>query len=61
MKSNVKGQVISPGERLCVTPRHVVTGDAHVNKAASYRISPTSISYTVKESTKVAWNVLLQK
>ena len=30
---------ISVGQRLCVTLRYLVTGDAHVTIAATYRIS----------------------
>ena len=61
LKSNVKREAISPEERLCVTLRYVVTGDAHVTIVASYRISPTSISRIIKETTKVIWNVPLDK
>ena len=57
LKSNVKREAISPEERLCVTLRYVVTGDAHV----TIRISPTSIRRIIKETTKVIWNVLLDK
>ena len=32
---------ISVGQRLCVTLRYLVTGDAHVTIAVSYRISNT--------------------
>ena len=62
LQSNVKRETISPEERLWVTLRYVVTGDAHVTIAASYRISPTSISRrTMKVTTKVTWNVFLNK
>ena len=61
LKSNVKREAVSPEERLCVTLRYVVTGDAHVTIAAGYRINPTSISRIIKETTKVIWNVLLDK
>ena len=61
LKSNVKREAISPEERLCVTLRYVVTRDAHVTIAVSHRISPTSISRIIKETTKVIWNVVLDK
>ena len=61
LKSNFKREAISPEERLCVTLKYVVTGDAHVTIAASYRISPTSISRIIKETTKVIWNILRDK
>ena len=59
LKSNVKHEAISPEERLCVTLRYVLVGDAGITIAASYRISPTSISRIIKETTKVIWNVLM--
>ena len=61
MKSIVKREAISPEERLCVTLRYVVTGDAGVTITASYRISATSISRIIKETTKVIWNVFQDK
>ena len=61
LKSNVKREAISPEERICVTLRYVVTGGSHVTIAASYRINPTSISPIIKETTKVIWDVLLDK
>ena len=57
LKSNVKREAISPEERLCVTLRYVVTGDAYI----TIRISPTSISRIIKETTKAIWNILLDK
>ena len=41
-KSSEKRQPIGPEERLCVTLRYLVTGDAQVTISSSYRISPTS-------------------
>ena len=61
MKSIVKHEAISPEERLCVTLWYVVTGDVGVTITASYRISLTSISCIFKETTKVIWNVFLDK
>ena len=42
-KATKMRQPIEPSERLCVTLRHCVTGDAHVTIAASYRISPSCV------------------
>ena len=36
IKSNIKRESISPGERLCVTLRFLVTGDAQTTIGASY-------------------------
>ena len=44
---------ISVGQRLCVTLRYLVTGDAHVTIAASYRMSPTTVRRIVKETCAV--------
>ena len=60
-KSSVRREPIGPEQRLCVTLRYLVTGDAHVTIAASYRISPTSIGRIIKETTGAIWDVLLEK
>lgn len=61
IKSSVKREPISPSERLCATLRYLVTGDAQSTISASYRISKTSISRIIKETTDAIWNVLLLK
>ena len=43
LKSSQKREAIEPGERLSVTLRHLVTGDAQTTIAASYRMSKTSV------------------
>ena len=43
IKKSEKREPIAPEERLCVTLRYLVTGDAQVTIGSSYRISPTSI------------------
>ena len=60
VKSSVKREPIGPEERLCVTLRYLSTGDAHVTIAASYRISPTTISRIVKETTEAIWESLIE-
>ena len=52
---------ISVGQRLCIALRYLVTGDAHVTIAASYRMSPTTVGRIVKETYAVIWNVLCDK
>ena len=52
---------IGPSERLAVTLRYLVTGDAQVTIAASYRISPSTIGRIIKETCKVLWDVLEAK
>ena len=60
-KSSVRREPIGPEQRLCVTLRYLVTGDAYVTIAASYRISPTSVGRIIKETTGGIWDVLLEK
>ena len=60
-KSSVRRQPIAPEQRLCVTFRYLVTGDAHVTIATSYRISPASTGRIIKETTDAIWNVLLEE
>ena len=60
-KSSVRREPIGPEQRLCVTLRYLVTGDAHVTIAASYRISPTSVGRIIKQTTGGIWDVLLEK
>ena len=44
---------ISVGQRLCITLRYLVTGNAHVTIATSYRMSPTTAGRIVKETSAV--------
>ena len=45
---------------FCVTFRYLVTRDAYVAIAVSYRISPASICRIIKETTGAIWDVLLE-
>ena len=58
VKSSLKREAISPGERLAVTLRYLVTGDAQTTIGASYRMSKTSVSRIIKETTLVIWDAL---
>ena len=60
-KSGVKRDPIGPEERLCVTLRYLVTGDAQITISASYRISQASIGRIIKEITGVIWDTLMEK
>jgi hypothetical protein len=55
---NSTREAIGPGERLSVTLRYLVTGDAFSTIAASYRISDTTVGRIVKETCSALWNVL---
>ena len=50
-KASIRRKPIDPEKRLCVAHRYLVTGDPHMAIAASYRISPTSISTILKKTT----------
>ena len=58
-KDAAKREPIGPQERLCVTLRYLVTGDAQATIAASYRISKTSISRIILETCRAIWKILL--
>ena len=46
-KSSIRREVISPEERLCITLRYLVTGDAKITIASSYSVSPTTVGLTL--------------
>ena len=58
MKASEKREPIGSSERLCVTLRCSVTGDAESTISLSYRISKTSVSRIIKETTDTLWKVL---
>ena len=60
-KDSLRREVIKPKERLSVTLRYIVTGDAFKTIDASYRISSASVSRIVKETCNVLWTVLKNK
>ena len=49
---------ISPSERLAVTLRYLLTGDAQCTVAASYRISPSEVSRIIAETCDAIWTSL---
>lgn len=54
-------EAIGPEERLAVTLRYLVTGDAFISIAASYRLSAATVGRVVKETCQVLWEVLCAK
>ena len=46
-------ELISVGQTFCVTLRYLVTGDAHLTIAVSYRMSPTTVGRIVKETCAI--------
>ena len=59
IKSSLTREPIRPSERLCVTLRYLVTGDAQTTIAASYRMSKTSVSRIIQGTTDAPWDVLV--
>ena len=55
---NARREAIGPGERLSVTLRYLVTGDAFSTIAANYRLSDTTVGRIVKETCSALWDVL---
>ena len=54
-------EAIPPDERLCVTLRYLVTGDAQTTIGASYRISPTTVGRIIEETCSVLWHTLSEQ
>ena len=52
---------VSPSERLAVTLRFLVTGDAQCTIAASYRISASTISRIISETCAAIWTSLKER
>ena len=60
-KSSKRRPTTSPAERLIITLRYLSTGDAQFTIASSYRVSPTTVSRIIRETTRVIWDVLCSK
>ena len=50
MKRSLRREAIGPRERLCVTLRYLASGDSRGTIAASYRISPVTVSRIINET-----------
>ena len=59
-KSSVKREAISADERLCITLRYLVTGDAKSTIASSYRVGPTTAGRIISETCKAIWDKLTE-
>ena len=60
-KASLRREVETPGERLCVTLRQLVTGDAHITIGLSYRLCPITVGCIIYETTQVIWKCLVEK
>ena len=54
-ENTVMRDSVGPGERLAVTLRYLVTGDAQCTIAASYRMSPSTIGRIITETCSALW------
>ena len=52
---------IGPRERLCVCLRYLVTGDAQITIATSYRMSPAVVGRIINETCEVLWKTLIER
>ena len=48
-------------ERLCLCLRYLVTGDAQVTIAASYRMSAAVVGRIINDTCEVLWSTLIEK
>ena len=61
MRGSLRREAIGPRERLCVNLRYLASGDSKGTIAASYRISPVTVSRSINEKCLEIWNSLLQQ
>ena len=59
MRSLLYREAIEPREWLCVTLRYLASGDSWGTIAASYRISPVTVSHIINKTCLEIWNLLL--
>ena len=52
---------IGPRERPCVCLRYLVTGDAQITIATSYRMSPAVVGRIINETCEVLWKTLIER
>ncbi|XP_065675590.1 uncharacterized protein LOC136091806 [Hydra vulgaris] len=60
-KSSLRRAVATAEERLCIALRYLVTSDAQITIAISFRMSPTTIGKIIIETCKVILNVICKK
>ena len=60
-KSSILRESISADQRLCITLRYLVTGDAKTTIASSYRVSSTTVGRIISETSQAIWIKLLEE
>jgi len=58
-KSSTRRESISADQRLCITLRYLVTGDAKITIASSYRVGPATVGRIISETCNAIWSELL--
>ena len=58
-KCSIRREAIGPSERLTVTLKYIFAGTSQIDLAGMFRISPTSISRIINETSSALWNCLL--
>ena len=58
-KNAHRREVISPGERLCITLRYLCSGDSNITIACSYRVGISTVGKIIKETCIAIWKTLL--
>ena len=57
-KSSIKRESISADQRMCITLRYLVTGDAKATIASSYRVGPATVGRIISETCSAIWSKL---
>ena len=60
-KSSFRRECISADQRLCITLRYLVTGDAKATISSSYRVSSTTVGRIISETCEAIWIRLLEE
>ena len=58
--SERRADCIEPGERLCVTLRHLFTGDSQIRISTYFRIGPITIGDIINETCQAFWDVFIE-
>ena len=59
-KSSLRHECVSADQRLCITMRYLVTGDAKATIASSYRVGRTTVGRIISETCNAIWTKLLE-
>ena len=60
-KSSIRRESISADQRLCITLRYLVTGDARCTISSSYRVGTATVGKIINETCDAIWKKLLEE